>query len=326
MAENNKATTHKGRLHLESLQPKVNEDPKASLIINTKSSSEILRMVMTDLHIMRREYSKKLGKKNELLGSFEEPKNLEFLCERNNTPLFCYTSDSKKRPMNLVMGSLFNNRVLDMFEWEITNYIPISHFSKDIREVDSCMKPVIIFQGDVFENDFQYERMKKFLADFFKIYDVEDVNVSDLRRVLVISASDDKEIKIRQFQVEEFNEYNFNSNLQISEIGPSLNLKSRRIHLANEELYKLSLKQPKQLFKKKEKNIETNALGEKRGRIHMARQNVKTMALKKYKKILGRKKKMGTDKEVKEGKEGKPLKPSKAKNVKKTQKGMEEFS
>ena len=190
--------------------------------------------------------------------------------------------------MNLVMGSLFNNKVLDMFEFEVTNFIPIEHFAKEIK-VDSCMKPVIIFQGDVFETDFQYERLRKYLLDFFLLHTIEDANISDLRRVLIITAGDDKEVKIRSYQVEgAIKEFSL-PDIQLTEVGPSLNLKVRNIHLASKEFYTLSLKQPKELLVKKEKNIENNALGEKRGRIHMAKQNLKAVALKKYKKILGRK-------------------------------------
>jgi ribosome production factor 2 len=67
------------------------------------------------------------------------------------------------------------------------------------------------------------------------------------------------------------------------EVGPSLNLKVRKIHLASEELYKISLRQPREVTGKKTKNIENNMLGEKRGRVHMVKQNVKDMALKRYK-------------------------------------------
>lgn len=194
-----------------------------------------------------------------------------------------------------------------MFEFEVTNYIPIDHFKKDIK-IDSCMKPVIIFQGDVFETDFQYERMRKFFLDFFRLHDVEDVNISDLRRVIVISAADvdDKEIKIRSYQVEgpivskEHATIGTGSGLEFTEVGPSLNLKVRRIHLGTEELYKLSLKQPKQVTLKPKKNIEEDSFGT-RGRVHPLRQNLNAMALRKYKKILGKKRFESRDKKEGEG-------------------------
>ena len=97
---------------------------------------------------------------------------------------------------------------MDMFEFQVTNFLPIEFFSNKV-EVDSFMKPVIIFQGDIFETDFQYERIKKFFLDFFRIKDLEDVVISELRKVLVISVGDDKEIKIRTYQIDSnMNQYN----------------------------------------------------------------------------------------------------------------------
>jgi hypothetical protein len=44
-----KAKTHKGKLHLNSLLPKEIEDAKQSVIINTANSSQILRMLLSDI-------------------------------------------------------------------------------------------------------------------------------------------------------------------------------------------------------------------------------------------------------------------------------------
>ncbi len=251
---------------------------------------------------MRKEYSKKLGKKNRIESVFKESRAIEYFCDKNSTPLFAYTSDQKKRPMNLVLGSLFNNKVLDMFEFEVTNFIPISHFSDKVQ-IHSCMKPVIIFQGDLFETDFQYERMRKFFLDFMRLHDVDEVNVSELRRIILVSVGEDREVKIRSFQVEgSIKEFTLNE-INFTEVGPSLNLKVRNIHLASKELFDLALKQPKENTVKKVKNIENNALGEKRGRIHMAKQNLNAVSLKRYKRILGKErfnKKDGDKKDKKE--------------------------
>jgi ribosome production factor 2 len=197
--------------------------------------------------------------------------------------------------MNLALGSLFDNKILDSFEFEVTNFIPIEYFSKDI-EVDSYMKPVIVFQGDLFETDFELDRLRKFMLDFFRIKDLEEVDISDLRRVVVISVAEDRELKIRNFQTSKVNEYNFKDHLSLTEIGPSLNLKIRKIQLALEDTYKKALIQPKELKPKKVKNVERDILGNKKGRLHMGRQDLKQMALKKYKKILKKREKKPTDK------------------------------
>merc|ERR1712032_1034778 len=249
-------------------------------------------MVLNDLHLTRKEYSKKLSKKNNIENIFDKPNDIEYICEKNDTSLFAYTTDTKKKPMNLLMGSTFNYKLMDIFEFEVGSFIPISYFAKEI-EVDSYIKPVIIFQGDLFETDFQYERIKKFFLDFFRIQDIEEVVISELRKIMIISAGDDKEIKIRNFQIEaNMNEYNINEKLNFKEIGPSIDMKLRKIQLANEDVYKVSLRQPKIKDAARKKNIETNALGETRGRVHMTKQNLNTMALKKYKRILGKKKKI----------------------------------
>jgi hypothetical protein len=46
---NKKAKTHKGRLYLQKLAPKLIEDPKLSLFLNSDNSSEIMRMILGDL-------------------------------------------------------------------------------------------------------------------------------------------------------------------------------------------------------------------------------------------------------------------------------------
>ena len=96
------------------------------------------------------------------------------------------------------------------------------------------------------------------------------------------------------------------------EIGPSFDLKERNFLLADEVLYKKSLKQPKGLKEIKEKNIEKNKiLGEKRGRIHMKKQNLTAVSLKKYKKIMNKDR---FDKKKKEAK-NKENKKNEAKSI-----------
>ncbi len=47
--ETKKAKTHKGRLYLKKQEPKLIENPKECLFLNTENSSEIMRMVLADL-------------------------------------------------------------------------------------------------------------------------------------------------------------------------------------------------------------------------------------------------------------------------------------
>jgi len=178
---------------------------------------------------------------------------------------------------------------LDVFEFEVTNYIPIDHFKKDIT-IDSCMKPIIIFQGDAFETDFQFERIKTYLFDFFKMNSIDEVNISELKRIIIFSVSEDKEIKMRSFQTQgTINEYHLKE-IGLTEVGPSLNLKVRKIALANEDLYKKALKQPKETKIKNKNNIEHVEIEGKKGRVWMSKQNINAMALKKIQEKFREKK------------------------------------
>jgi len=286
--EERKPKTHKGKLYLESLKPKLIEEPKECLFINTRNSTEIMRMVLQELYLMRKEYSKKLSRKEEIFNIVQNKENVEFLCTKNNTTFFSLSSHNKKHPMDLTLGLLYDHQVLDSFEFEVTNFIPMNFF-KGAATINSDLKPIIIFQGELFESDFNYDRLKKFFIDYFQLYDKENVVISELRRIIAISIeNEEKVVKIRNYQVNG-NITNKSSleKVNLVEIGPSFDLKERKFLLADEVLYKKSLKHPKGIKEVKEKNIEKNKiLGEKRGRIHMQKQNLKAVSLKKYRKIL----------------------------------------
>ena len=288
--EDRKALTHKGKLYLESLMPKVIEDPKQCLFINTQNSTELMRMVLNELYLMRKDLSKKLSKKEEIVNIVENRDNVEFLCKKNNSTFFALSSHNKKHPMNLTLGCLFDFHLLDYFDFEVTNFLPMSYFKVNTT-IGSDLKPIIIFQGELFESDFNYDRLKKFFIDFFQLYDKESVVISEMRRIIAISIEkDEKIVKIRNYQINGDLTSKVNlSNINLIEIGPSFDLKERKFTLCDEVLYKKALKQPKGIKETKEKNIEKNKiLGEKRGRIHMQKQNLGAVSLKKFKKILNK--------------------------------------
>ena len=72
---------------------------------------------------------KKLTRKNPIR-PFEtsDLASLEFLANKNDCALFAHATHSKKRPNNLTMGRLFNDHVLDMVEFGVVSYEPISGF------------------------------------------------------------------------------------------------------------------------------------------------------------------------------------------------------
>jgi len=57
--------------------------------------------------------------------------------------------------------------------------------------------PVLSFQGEHFDFSEKHKRFKNYLIDFFKISDYEEANISELKRVMVFTATSDETINCR---------------------------------------------------------------------------------------------------------------------------------
>jgi len=286
-----KAKTHKGRVHLQDRLPKLVEDPKKAMFLNSENSSEIMRIALNEFYDSRKAFSMKLNKKNKIVPVFESSETIENLSEKNDASFFIYTSDSKKRPMNIVFGSLYEYKLLDSFEFEITSIIPSNYFEKK-PEFDVNSQPILIFQGEKFETDSVYERIKKFFIDFYTQDLLEEVNVTDLRRVVVFSVDLQGKIKLRNFQTQNpIGEYSKSYSLE--EVGPSFDLVARRNYLCPEQEYKTACKQPKLLSDNNRNKI--NSLLDVQGKLYVNRQNLEVVSLRKFDKIVGKKRKVNVE-------------------------------
>ena len=61
---------------------------------------------------------------------------------------------------------MFDGHVLDEFEMGIENYKGIKDFAPP-KHVQSDDKPILIFQGEAFENSDKHKRLKNLLIDMF---------------------------------------------------------------------------------------------------------------------------------------------------------------
>lgn len=134
----------------EDAQPKIVENTKTSMIIRGKNTSETIKQVMSDFHLLRKPNSIKLNKKNDIL-PFENYESIEFLSQKNDCSLFVLGTHSKKRPHNLTMGRLFDYKMLDMLEFGVTDYKPMTTDTTQCSHLGS--KPCILFQGSAFVNN-----------------------------------------------------------------------------------------------------------------------------------------------------------------------------
>jgi len=67
-------------------------------------------------------------------------------------------NNSKKRPNNCILGRNFDYNVLDLVEFEIMGYKSLLEFGSGM-DINPGARPVVIFQGDIFESNSDYERI-----------------------------------------------------------------------------------------------------------------------------------------------------------------------
>jgi len=70
-----------------------------------------------------------------------------------------------------------------------------------VSEVDSEIKPILVFQGEQFEFSEKHSRFKNFLIDFFKFSDYDEANIAQLKRVMVFTSVTDTKIECRHYEI-----------------------------------------------------------------------------------------------------------------------------
>ncbi|KPM04588.1 ribosome production factor 2-like protein [Sarcoptes scabiei] len=279
-----KAKTRRGKRILEKREPKLIEDPKCAVMFRCSTAKQKSVQLLKDLHSLKKPNSIYLNRK-ETWHPFDNFVSLEYLTKKNNSSLFAYVSDSKKRPNNLIIGRTFDDHLLDMFEFGFHDYLSLSDFHKS--KISAGTKPIVLFCGDRFESDPDYQRLHSLLLDFFTGPHVKQINLTGLEHVINFIESNGR-IFMRSYRIH-LKKSGFRlPRVEIDEIGPRIDFDIRRKHLASEDLYRKALKQPKQQQQQsqkknrsKDKNIEKDVFGSTLGQIHMERQDYNQLRLRK---------------------------------------------
>jgi len=162
---------------LKKREPQLVEHTKRVLILKGNHSSQIVNDTMKDFGLLTKPNNKVFSRKNDIL-PFEDINSLEFLCEKNQCALFCLGTHSKKRPDNIIMGRTFDGHLLDMYEFGIKDYQGIHDFTGTKKRIGS--KPVMVFLGDQWESDSQYQRISNLLLDFFRADKCEKISLKGM--------------------------------------------------------------------------------------------------------------------------------------------------
>ncbi|XP_060826744.1 ribosome production factor 2 homolog [Bombus pascuorum] len=274
-----KPTTHKGKRAIVKKEPKLIEDAKQTLCFKGKNTSQIVVDFMKDLYDLKKPDAQIMQKKNDIL-PFEDITPIEKFSVKYNAPLFMIALHNKKRPHNLVMGRMYEQMLLDMVEFGIENYKGLKSFK--VPKISEGIKPLLVFNGELFENNYELSRIKNLFVDMFQREPVEKIRLQGLEHVLSFTAIDNK-ILVRSYRILLKKSDCRIPRIELEEIGPRADLICRRTKLASEDLFKQACKKPKELKVKKKKNISVDKLGTTFGRVHVGAQNINSIQTRKMK-------------------------------------------
>ena len=298
---------------LKGREPQLIEFNKRSLFIKSMNANQEITNVMKDLHKLKQPDSVMLSRKNDIV-PFDDENSLEFLMKKNDSSLFCFGSHNKKRPNNLIFGRSFDDHILDIFEVGVKKYQSLMDFRKNPSKAIGS-KPALIFLGDAWINEASLGRLKSLFLDFFRGVEVSSISLKGLDHVMMFAVSDDdieaslsnipglqldklsssqrstskRIVYIRNYSLQ----YPLSGipvgeapkNIQLTPMGPHLDLELRRSRMAPSDLWKKAIKQPAALRPKKVKNESTNVFGESVGRIHVGKQDLDAMKVRRVKAL-----------------------------------------
>eukprot|EP00746_Dinoflagellata_sp_MGD_P073925 gnl/MRDRNA2_/MRDRNA2_29932_c0_seq1.p1 gnl/MRDRNA2_/MRDRNA2_29932_c0~~gnl/MRDRNA2_/MRDRNA2_29932_c0_seq1.p1 ORF type:complete len:324 (+),score=71.06 gnl/MRDRNA2_/MRDRNA2_29932_c0_seq1:58-1029(+) len=272
-----KAKTAKGRRFLKNRAPKVVENPKGVLFLRGNKSTNDVTGLLNDLYGIRKPLATLFSRKHAEQ-PFEDISGIEKLCTKLDHSMFCLGSTSKKRPFRLVVGRNFDHQLLDMQEWRISNYVPVSKFGGKVGPVLGS-KPLVVFQGAAFDNDEALKRVKSLLLDLLSGPKPEQVLLSGLDQAIVVSTLDgaapsgnSPAVYVRRYRVSFEKSGSKLPFVKTDEIGPRFDLTVDRQREPDRERWKAAMRQPKAVVAKKIKNVSTDEMGRKMGKIHIGKQ------------------------------------------------------
>ena len=115
--------------------------------------------------------------------------------------MFLFGSHSKKRPNNIVIGRMYDEKVLDMVEMGIKSITAINEFNES-PDLAYHVRPFLIFQGDLWETDETFKKMRNLLNDFFFENDkMEGIEIDHILKVVVsFTILEDRTILMKTYE------------------------------------------------------------------------------------------------------------------------------
>lgn len=249
MLQKSKPKTAAGHRAMKRREPVEEEDAKKIVFLKGTNTSMPVTEVMKDLLALKKPDSITFTKRNDI-HPFEDHKQLEFYSLKNDAPLFCFGSHSKKRPDNIVLARMFDYQLLDMCELGIMNHTPASEFKTIAPPLGS--RPLMAFKGEHWDSSDELRTIKSIFQDCFTgntHTDKIDLN-HGLSHVMVFtligSPKDSCRILLNVYNVILKKSDNIKyPKVELEETGPYVEFVQRRTTLANTQTMKDSLRVPK---------------------------------------------------------------------------------
>jgi ribosome production factor 2 len=303
-----KPKTRRGKRILEKREPQLIEDTKKAIFLRAHKTSDVVNGLLKDLYLIKKPEAillKKLKSREDDNPNnrvnygdvMNDPTPVERLCYLRDCPLVAIANHTKKRPNDLTLGRLYNHHLLDLVQFEVSNYAPLSSFS--VEKSASGSKPCFILSGEVFNTNEDMKTIGNLFVDFFRGQQVDQINLQGLDHVIILTANDDKTILFRHYHIKLKRSGTKIPRVELEEMGPRMDLTVRRTQFASEDLRREANRKPRALEARKKKNKSDNELNEQLGRVYVPHQEIDKMPTNKdLKKGLGKRKRGNSNGEV----------------------------
>ncbi|KAG1723471.1 Brix domain-containing protein [Suillus paluster] len=293
---------------LDAREAKEVEDVRTAIFVKGTHTGEIVNGVMQELMALKRPNAISFSKKNTIR-PFEDASSLEFWASKNDASMFLMGQSTKKRPAGLVIARTFDSKVLDMCELGVDKFVSMAEFKTP--KSTPGHKPMMHFASELFDTHPRFIQLKSLLMDFFNGEVIESICLPGLEHVISVSLApapslqapnpilgssqeDDVQnlpkVHIRTYTIKLLPSGTRVPRVELTEMGPFLDLSLRRHQDADPEVWKAAMRRPKlkktDLEKglgKKKKNMEVDEMGDLRGRVHVAKQDLSKLQTRKMK-------------------------------------------
>ncbi|CAL5974762.1 Brix_domain containing protein [Hexamita inflata] len=280
-----------GRRKLEEREAKLVENDKKTIICGTASASRMTLDFARDLAILKAPLAQRLHTAVE--NPINDKAQIQQLSKTTDSSLFVHISHTKKRQDNVIFGRMFDHEVAEMFEFQLQTYIGLQDVSSK-KPMPQC-KPILLFQGDGFNNDDDFRKIKSILQDTFKGRNYDKLSRDALQWVIAFTANNltDK-IIVRSYVINDVTNTTMKQveePVHLTPMGFQFELIRRRREVNALLVQKSMVFEEKRKRKdgetvnaeKIEKGIETDEIGRKFAAVHVGMADVKDLNLRKFK-------------------------------------------